>query len=351
MLMEESFVEGLIKISKYAGMREDLVQAGGGNSSYKVTPDKMFIKASGYQLSEINANEGYAIVNPLIISRIFMECGKLEDITESESKKILAEAYLEGKRPSIETFLHAVTDRYTLHTHPVAVNILTCRVNGESTLKELFPEALYVRYATPGVALAKEYFSAYRTFTENNDRDVDIIFLQNHGLVVCGDSPEAVIEKTEYAIGKIERFIGLDLEKYHNVTRLFNLLPDGIVWCVTDTHVLNAFKELNGFWKHTFCPDCVVFMGKQALTLTKGNEKSELRGFMMKYGRPVIILYDDNIYIWAENMKKALEIQSVLSFSAQVMQHNQHEECSFLSSQEQNFLLNWDAEKYRKSMC
>jgi hypothetical protein len=49
-------------------------------------------------------------------------------------------------------------------------------------------------------------------------------------------------------------------------------------------------------------------------------------------------------------VKKALEIQSVMSFSAQVMSLNAGYECNLLSDEEQNFLLNWDAEKYRKAM-
>ena len=41
------------RMSKYAGMREDLVQAGGGNSAYKIEPGRMAVKASGYQLADV----------------------------------------------------------------------------------------------------------------------------------------------------------------------------------------------------------------------------------------------------------------------------------------------------------
>lgn len=33
-------MNNFLKMSKYAGMREDLVQAGGGNSAYKITDEK-----------------------------------------------------------------------------------------------------------------------------------------------------------------------------------------------------------------------------------------------------------------------------------------------------------------------
>ena len=49
----------LIKLSKYAGERFDLVQAGGGNSSVKLENGEMLIKASGFILSDVEINNGY----------------------------------------------------------------------------------------------------------------------------------------------------------------------------------------------------------------------------------------------------------------------------------------------------
>ena len=99
-------MEGFVKISKYAGMREDLVQAGGGNSSFKISDDKMAVKASGFQLADITINDGYALVNQKIIMELFLNASDFSNITENVSKTILEESFIEGKKPSIETFLH-----------------------------------------------------------------------------------------------------------------------------------------------------------------------------------------------------------------------------------------------------
>ena len=155
-------MEGFVKISKYAGMREDLVQAGGGNSSFKISDDKMAVKASGFQLADITINDGYALVNQKIIMELFLNASDFSNITENVSKTILEESFIEGKKPSIETFLHAISGRYTLHTHPIVVNVLACRKGGMKVLRELFPKALIVPYATPGVELAKAYFNSYK---------------------------------------------------------------------------------------------------------------------------------------------------------------------------------------------
>lgn len=339
-------MKGFIEMSKYAGMREDLVQAGGGNSSYKCEKNRMVIKASGYQLAEVSERKGYAIVNPNIIANAFLENDNIDTMTEDDSKRILEEAFIEGDRPSIETFLHSISGKYTLHTHPIVVNALTCRKDGMQVLKLLFPDALVVQYATPGIELAKAYFKAY----SQNKEEVGIVFLQNHGLLVSGETAEYVIDKTEDIVMRLEKYLSINLSRYHNVTVLHKVIRDGVVWNVTDKNVLDTYHKLDKFWEHVFCPDCVVFLGKKICVADKDFSRKDLEEFISSWGKPVIFSYENELYISAETVKKALEIQSVLSFSAQVMMLNEGYECSLLSEKEQNFLLNWDAEKYRKNM-
>lgn len=334
-----------IKMSKYAGMREDLVQAGGGNSSYKEATGKMYIKASGFQLADVSETEGYAVVDSEMLKDFFLTYSDLDSLTERESKEILTKAFMKGGRPSIETFLHVISGRYTLHTHPIVVNALACRKDGMETLRKLFPEALSVSYATPGVELAKAYFKEYKKAILKEDKEFNIVFLQNHGLVVSGDKAEEVIHLTEKVVTVIENYLQADMKGYHNVTRLWSLFPEKVVWKVSDENVLVLYRKEGMVWRHDFCPDCVVFLGKRFL---KYSDESELDDFVRLNGNPVIVAYENQMYIISESVKKALEIQSVLSFSAQVMKYNMNLNCSFLSEKEKDYLLDWDAEKYRK---
>lgn len=344
-------LNGFIRISKYAGMREDLVQAGGGNSAYKLSGDKMVIKASGFQLADVKEDTGYATVNPQIIKDAFLNCENLDDITEEESKKIISEAFIDGARPSIETFLHSVSGRYSLHTHPITVNALTCRKNGEEIIRRLFPDALVVPYATPGVALAKAYFREYKKYKETHSNDPQTVFLMNHGFLASADTADEVIRLTELAVMKIENFLDMDMSAYHETEKIYSLFNDGIVWLVTDSNVLKAYNRLNGIWDHYFCPDCVVFLGKRMYQISSDSiSKEDFDSFAEKEGLPAVVSFKGNLYIHAESVKKAMEIQSVLSFSAQVMELNRNVECCLLSEEEKNFLLNWDAEKYRKTL-
>lgn len=342
-------MDGFVRISKYAGMREDLVQAGGGNSAFKISPEKMFIKASGFQLAEVTEIDGYATVNPCVIRDAFLSADCMDEISETMGKRILEEAYMAGRQPSIETFLHAMSGKYSLHTHPIVVNALACRKDGMEVLKKLFPDALFVPYATPGIELAKAYFKAYRNGSRDTGKEYDVVFLQNHGMLISSDTADGILERTEAILYKIEEFLGINMASYHTLTNLWELFEKKILWRVTDENVLNVYSNKKGMWDHAFCPDCVVFLGKKPLVL-HSDFLEEKHVFESVYGEPVMVVHKDNLYIVADSVKKALEIQSVMSFSAQVMELNDEVECNLLSDQEQNYLLNWDAEKYRKEL-
>lgn len=340
-------LEGLIRISRFAGMREDLVQAGGGNSSVKLDSKKMLVKASGFQLADLTVETGYSTVDYSSIVNAFSSCENVASLTEEDGKQILANTLIEGGRPSIETFLHAITKTFTLHTHPIVVNILTARKDAEIVLSELFPDSIFVPYATPGIELAKTYFNA---LIGRKETPAQVIFLQNHGLVVSAATADQVVDITESVVKKIESYLSLTdlMDPYHRVTELWHIFEDKIVWRVTDENVLSFYREV-GAWNHTFCPDCIVFLGKKMWKPTE-LKKEALEDFRSQYSEPVIIDWKGSLYIVATSVRKALEIQSVLSFSAQVKKQVPDDLYNYLPESEQNFLLHWDAEKYRQNI-
>lgn len=339
------------RISRYAGMREDLVQAGGGNSACKTSEDRMLIKASGYQLADVSETNGYAIVNPRLIRLAFLECDNIDDMTEKASKQLLNEAFISGERPSIETFLHSISGKYSLHTHPIVVNAITCQADGENVISKLFPDALIVPYETPGIKLAKVYFKAYKKYKVMHPQDPQVVFLMNHGLLVSADTADEVISLTEEVTSKIEAYLEVDFSSYHSASYISTIYKDGIVWKVTDKNVLDAYQRMGRIWDPCFCPDCVVFLGKKMYSINGSEiDWEDLKQFVLENGYPIIVAYRDSLYIHAVSVKKAMEIQSVLSFSAQVSLWNLGKQVNLLSESERNYLLNWDAEKYRKNI-
>ncbi|MFR4981104.1 MAG: class II aldolase/adducin family protein [Clostridium neonatale] len=350
-----NLINELLNISKYAGMREDLVQAGGGNSSVKLDENKMLIKASGFQLADITLESGYSEIDYKKIVDFFNNT-PIDEITEDYEKELLNNALISGTRPSIETFLHSITNTFTLHTHPMLVNVLTCRENGMEILKELFPEALFVNYDTPGIKLAKEYFKTYIENRKKCAKEFDVIFLKNHGLIVNAKSADEVISKTEEVLVKIEKYLNVNMKAYRDSTMIYNKVrevftEDNIVYLSNDYNIKSALNVIGEkMFKYWFCPDCLVYCGKRPLILEENFNIEDIKEHVKKYGKPVIIYYDNNIYISAVNIKKAKEIESVLSFSAQILYLNKDFNIDLLDENEQNFLLNWDAEKYRQNL-
>lgn len=345
----------LIQISKYSGMREDLVQAGGGNSSIKLDDRRMAIKASGIQLADITEESGYSIVDyPMI--RQYMDA-LVQGAPSCSDKELLERALLEGKRPSIETFLHAVTGRVTLHTHPVSVNILASRTGGMERLKNQFPEALLVGYATPGVELAKLYYKAFLEEFRQGRESFPVIFLKNHGLIVSGDTAEEVIRLTETVNEAAEGMAGIDNTAYRHAYELYEKfreagLDDGkIVVKAENRYVLDSYAAFGQrVWDYQICPDCVVFCGRRAFAFPETGWKEALKEHTARHGVPVLISYGGDLFIRAESVRKAREIESVLAFSARIAMANRDNPLDLLSEREQDFLLGWDAEKYRQLM-
>ena len=341
----------LIKLSKYAGMREDIVQAGGGNTSVKINDETMFIKSSGYQLSEMEENVGYSKVNYKKIVDYFKS--NLE-IKRSDEKELLENTLIEGKRPSIETFLHSITEKYTLHTHPLLINVFTSRKNGMKELKSMFPDSLVIDYQTPGIFLAKEFFNKFLKL--ENPQKANIVFLKNHGLIVSGKNMDEVIELHESILETLENKLKVNMQAYRNSTFLFKKLEDfienNIVYLCENSRIKN-FIENNSIEDINYCfsPDSLIYCNKKILLLNKDDDMLEvIKNHSLKYGNFNVVYFENELYIIAPNVKKAKEIESVLSFNLQVLELNKNDEMDFLTEEEQNFLLNWDSEKYRKNL-
>ncbi len=344
-------MQDFIKISKYAGMRNDLAQAGGGNTSVKLDDHIMLVKSSGFQLADVSEQVGYSRVDYRKIVEYFREYVEpfAEDVfTEERGNQLLKEAQIEGGRASIETFLHAITGKYTLHSHPLLVNILTAREDAEEIVHELFPKA----------ALAEAYDKIYRA-KEAQGADGTVVFLQNHGLVVSGDDGDTVIEKTEQVLAKIAEYLDLDNSACRAATELYRVIGEikalagNIVYLSENRYLSQEYAGSSlveqGMWEHAFCPDCVVYAGKKLLWLKKDYDRQDILGFMQAHGLPTLVYYEGHFYILAESVKKAQEIENVMSFAARVQYGNRGRRMQYLSDAQEEELLNWDAEKYRRT--
>ena len=182
------YLTDLSKLSQYVGNRISDVQGGGGNTSVKYE-NFMAVKASGFALKDLTANEGYAILNNKAFLS-FLDKGRLEEdnFETTLSNFLISEKY---NRPSMEAGLHAILNyKYVAHTHSAYVNVFTCSKQGKEVLKKYFPNSLWIEYSTPGLDL----FRKVRSSLKKCDANPNIIFLQNHGVFICSNDYSELID-------------------------------------------------------------------------------------------------------------------------------------------------------------
>lgn len=198
-------IEDLIAISRKFGQDSRFVIAGGGNTSYK-DENRLWVKASGHALATIT-EDGFAVLDRALLNEMG-EKAYNEDtaIREEQVKNDLSVACItKDRRPSVETSLHnCMGFAFVVHLHPTLVNGLMCSVNAEAACKGIFPDALYIEYTDPGYTLFKKVYDRIKAYKAEKGKEPQVIFLQNHGIFVGGDTTAEIEGIYSEVLGKLE---------------------------------------------------------------------------------------------------------------------------------------------------
>lgn len=285
-------IKNLVNISRAIGICSQFVQGGGGNSSVKIDGNLMAIKASGYLLKDMSENDGFSFVNYYDING-HISANKISNDTEDEFSNFIKgkTSQLNGYpklKPSIETGFHALLpQKYIVHTHSVYANIVCCSKEGQGIVNELFPGAVWVPYANPGKDITIAISDAVAGTNTN------VIFMENHGLVVGAESSDEAFSLHEEVNNKIINHFGID--PTYEVEEL-------------DLDVDQINNEV-------IFPDQVVYLLSEELRNTQA-------------GRETLYAYD---YIMKQITKLGLTP-------------------NFISKQDVSYIENMESEKYRKSL-
>jgi rhamnose utilization protein RhaD (predicted bifunctional aldolase and dehydrogenase) len=199
----------LVKLSNNLGrIDHHLAIIGEGNTSAKVEvkdiAGSFYIKASGTQLANVTDNDFVQVYFEPIMQLINMESSNAEEINY-----IFEKAKVDKKHqatPSVETLLHAIClnlegVNFVGHTHPTAVNRLTCSKSFPENLKgRIYPdeivllgkESVFIPYTDPGVQLAQRVKKEIEIFLDKHGERPRSIYFQNHGFVALGSTPTEV---------------------------------------------------------------------------------------------------------------------------------------------------------------
>jgi hypothetical protein len=322
-------------LSKFCGERFDLVQAGGGNTSFKYN-EWMFIKSSGINMSNITPFNGYTVIN---------NCSIMNDISSNKIKDIMSYNVIGKKRGSIETFMHSFLKKYTVHLHPIQTNRILISKDAIQIISGLFPDALCIDYFTPGIILCNEIRKNY-----NNEK---VIFLKNHGLIITSNDYDEIYVLLRTVIETCEKYENINFDKYrgtnHISSYIFENYHERVVSYLFHHHIildyLRNHPEL--FEQDITFPDALIYCGCKILFIRDGLE--EMNAFFISYNElPKILVYNGYLYITSKTLIKCREIEDVL-LSHLLISDTLYEK-QYLSKNETDFLNNWDAEKYRKNL-
>lgn len=287
-MVKSKLLNSLAELSVAIGNEVAYVQGGGGNTSVKLSSTEMAIKASGSNLKDMTAEEGYSIVDHMRLSA-FLDSKIIED--KDFSDKVVSFRTSTNNRPSIETGFHSFLGKYVIHTHSAYVNALTCASEGQDLLSNLFPTAIWIDYATPGRDLTLE-IKRNIAFPINSK---GTIFLQNHGLIVWDENyQEALLEHKRISDSIVNTF---NLPALHfNETELYVLkansskilFPDQVVYTLAGNEILGSRSAQETICAHNYILDSISHMGLNPIFLPSLEASKLLNMESEKYRQDLI---------------------------------------------------------------
>ena len=205
-----ALLDEVVRLSRRFGVDPEFTRGGGGNSSAKVD-GIVYIKPSGLSLAALTVHTLMPLRMAPLLELLDDVAGAPSTPGTDEIMRVALRARTDAhddRRPSVECLFHALLpDPIVLHTHPTAVNVLTCARDGERIAAELFgDEVLWVPYVDPGLPLARRIASGQKAFTARTALAAPrAMLLQNHGLIVTGDGADDVAAGCERIVEAVRR--------------------------------------------------------------------------------------------------------------------------------------------------
>lgn len=368
-------IEDLIAISRKFGQDSRFVIAGGGNTSYK-DENRLWVKASGHALATIT-EDGFAVLDRTLLNEMG-EKAYNEDtaIREEQVKNDLAVACVtKDRRPSVETSLHnCMGFAFVVHLHPTLVNGLMCSANAEAVCGEIFPEALYIEYTDPGYTLFKKVYDRINAYKAANGKEPQVIFLQNHGIFVGGDTTAEIEGIYSEILGKLEAKVAAlpegGSEVSPTVTDVIPAIRQMLSRAGRGLKTLKVTKNalvdyfLDGSCEKIaapFTPDIIVYCKSAYIfidaesdeeILKQAEEKIEAFAAEKGYTPKVLLIKGIGLVAVGDNFKNAQIITDVftdamkVAFYAQSFGGEHPMEKAWI-----DFIDNWEVENYRRKVA
>lgn len=350
---DQKCLEAFVRLSHAAGNRSDYIQGGGGNTSVKLENGRMAIKASGYRLSDVDLQDGFAVLDYMAIRKFYRE-NNPKDFADVEAagadqtkKSTLVIEGLKALRPSVEAGFHSILRTYVLHTHSVYANLAACSQACREIAGLAFSGADYawgwVEYTDPGAKLTFAIGDELARVQEKTGKQPSVILMQNHGIIVHDDDPDVCLSIHADANRRLAAFFGLTFSDFPKV--VIREMAGGLY--AADTPYLreqlrNCKYTQQMLMEHPLYPDQMVFLNDTFFL--------DMRG--IPEGQAVASTKTGELLM---NMDagKAKTLTETLTAVFFVMEHiaDAGYTVSTMGDAAKAFISGWESEKYRKSVA
>ena len=331
-----------INVSQALGADPLLIQGAGGNTSIKTDSNLMWVKASGKWLQHADTDDVFVAVDPARVNRNIKD--NCDDPVEGAALSIGPV----GLRPSIETTLHSLMHhRVVFHTHSINTIAHAVQRNAAEILAGKLDGIRwgFIPYSQPGMPLTR------LVAKELAEKQCDVLVIQNHGLVIGGDSPDEALELMQGVENRLETMAAPIIEPSRKVLSDACAGTDFVVADADINHqsglVASGFDLASG---GSLYPDHVVFLGSgiagtqtldELVEFVQSPSGDSLRPKAVALKGAGVVHHKSLTGGGVEMLKALAEVARRVPASAAVR---------YLTEEEEKELVNWDAEKYRQTL-
>jgi len=357
----------LAAMSNKYGSDASYVLAGGGNTSFK-NETTLFIKGSGTALATIKPEEFVKMDRAQLNAMWTKDYPAVEADREAAVLSDMMDAREKGetRRPSVETLLHDLfPQKYVLHVHPALVNGLTCSVEGETAMKRLFPDAVWVKATKPGYILALECKKMADAYIASSGKAPSVLFLQNHGVFFAADTTEELDVLAEGVMNTLKAEVKrepdfteaeFDAERAQAIAPALRMIYGEGKPAVVKFSCNKEFLNYNPETK-SFTPDHIVYYKAKLLIMDKDADadalKAAFEAFVAENGYKPSIVYFRGLGVFACGMtlKQAKTAEVVFTDAVKISVYTEaFGGCYCMTDELIDFIVNWEVENYRSSV-
>jgi rhamnose utilization protein RhaD (predicted bifunctional aldolase and dehydrogenase) len=341
-------LQALREMSQKLGQDITRTQGAGGNTSIK-RDGLMWVKASGTWLANALDQD---IMVPVATVPLLEAVAKRDPSAEKATDFVVESLNSSKLRPSIETSVHAVI-RHPVVAHFHCVNTLARAVqsDAETAIGALIAEKLpqltwaFIPYRRPGIPLAEE-------IAKTADSVPDILVLQNHGIVIGGESVAEIAERIETVTAALA--MPRRMPSSPDIAWLEKAAIGGDYKLPADVRTHDIALDATGLGVAlggSLYPDHVIFLGEKIGVLAEGQALSDLLAAARRAGEalPKLIvapgrgvLLSKSLTPGGETMARCLaEVVTRVPPGASIV---------YLTHEQEHILSNWEAEQYRQTL-